>query len=115
MRIGKLYLLIGAGLPLVLGSVACQSAHRSAAVVPGRQANAPALAATSAPTPQPSPAQSAPTALEPKSDPVAELIAQVEKEYQAGQENYKAGHLEAAKQNFDQAFNLLLESSLDIR
>jgi len=46
---------------------------------------------------------------------VAELIAQVEKEYQAGQDNYKAGHLEAAKESFDRAFNLLLSSSLDIR
>lgn len=43
------------------------------------------------------------------------MIAQVEKEYQAGQDNYRAGHLEAAKQNFDHAFNLLLGSNLDIR
>ena len=40
---------------------------------------------------------------------------QVEKEYQIGQDNYKAGHLEAAKENFDRAFNLLLGSSLDVR
>ena len=52
---------------------------------------------------------------EPKPDPVADLIAQVEKQYQSGQDNYKAGHLEAAKQDFDQAFNLLLESPLEIR
>ncbi len=43
------------------------------------------------------------------------MIAQVEKEYQIGQDNYKAGHLEAAKENFDRAFNLLLGSSLDVR
>lgn len=48
-------------------------------------------------------------------DPVMDLIEQVEKEYQAGEENYKADHLEAAKQNFDNAFNLLLESPLEIR
>ena len=48
-------------------------------------------------------------------DPVADLIAQVEKEYQAGQDNYRAGHLETAKQNFDRAFNTLLGSNLDIR
>jgi membrane-bound lytic murein transglycosylase D len=48
-------------------------------------------------------------------DPVADLIARVEKEYQAGQENYQAGHLEAAKQNFDSAFNLLLGSGFDLR
>ncbi len=50
-----------------------------------------------------------------KPDPAAELIAQVEKEYQAGEDNYNAGHLEAAKQSFDRAFNLLLSSPLDIR
>ncbi len=48
------------------------------------------------------------------SDPVAELIARVEKEYQAGQTNYQAGHLEAAKQNFDNAFNLLLSGPVEI-
>jgi membrane-bound lytic murein transglycosylase D len=47
------------------------------------------------------------------SDPIDDLIAQVEKEYNAGQENYRAGHLEAAKQNFDAAFNLLLGSGFD--
>ena len=49
-----------------------------------------------------------------KTDAAADLIAQVEKEYQAGQANYQAGHLDAAKDNFDRAFNLLLESPLDV-
>ncbi|HXY15780.1 MAG TPA: transglycosylase SLT domain-containing protein [Terriglobales bacterium] len=53
--------------------------------------------------------------VEPKPDPVVDLITQVEKEYEAGEDNYKADHLEAAKQNFDNAFNLLLESPLEIR
>jgi len=51
----------------------------------------------------------------PKPDPAETLIALAEKEYAAGQANYKAGHLEAAKANFDQAFNTLLSSDLDIR
>ncbi|MGA7463383.1 MAG: LysM peptidoglycan-binding domain-containing protein, partial [Candidatus Korobacteraceae bacterium] len=42
-------------------------------------------------------------------------IAQAEKQYAAGEANYKAGHLEAAKGNFDQAFNTLLSSNLDVR
>jgi membrane-bound lytic murein transglycosylase D len=50
----------------------------------------------------------------PSADPVADLIAVVEKEYAAGQQNYKAGHLEAARQNFDHAFDLLLGSNLEI-
>ncbi len=48
-------------------------------------------------------------------DPIGDLIARVEKEYQSGQDNYRAGHLEAAKQNFDSAFNLLLGSGFDLR
>jgi membrane-bound lytic murein transglycosylase D len=35
-------------------------------------------------------------------------------EYQAGQQNYTAGHLEAARQNFDNAFDLLLGSNLEV-
>jgi len=45
---------------------------------------------------------------------VGALIEQVEKLYKIGQDNYHAGHLEAAKQNFDDAFNLLLGSNLDV-
>jgi membrane-bound lytic murein transglycosylase D len=45
---------------------------------------------------------------------VGALIEQVEKLYKVGQDNYHAGHLEAAKQNFDDAFNLLLGSNLDV-
>jgi membrane-bound lytic murein transglycosylase D len=39
----------------------------------------------------------------------------VEKDYQAGLDAYKAGQTDAAKQDFDTAFNALLESNLDIR
>ena len=46
---------------------------------------------------------------------MADLIARVEKEYQAGLENYQAGNADAAKQNFDNAFNALLGSNLDVR
>jgi membrane-bound lytic murein transglycosylase D len=62
--------------------------------------------APSAPSAEQSPAAS---------DPVAELIAGVEKEYQAGLANYQAGNIEQAKQNFDNAMNAMLGSSLDIR
>jgi membrane-bound lytic murein transglycosylase D len=53
--------------------------------------------------------------LPPKSDPVEAVIAAAEKQYAAGQANYQAGHLEAAKEDFDQSFNTLLSSNLDIR
>ncbi len=119
MRIRKLYVLLAPMFALVLGSLACQTAQRPATLLPPGTATAPTLRAASAPTPPTNPdTQTAPsvqTQLEVKPDPVAQLIAQVENEYQVGQDNYKAGHLEAAKENFDRAFNLLLGSSLDLR
>ena len=90
--------------------------------MPPPQAQAPALVAASTP---PDPHQQKPAAAEPQSkapvpsalqvDPIGDLIARVEKEYQSGQDNYRAGHLEAAKQNFDSAFNQLLGSGFDLR
>jgi len=62
------------------------------------------------------PAEAIPsTAPTPVQDPVGDLVASVEKEYQEGLANYKAGQIDAAKQSFDRAFNALLESQLDIR
>ena len=58
---------------------------------------------TAAPTPAPA------------SDPVADLIARAEKEYQAGLTNHQAGKTDEAKQNFDNALNALLSSNLDVR
>jgi membrane-bound lytic murein transglycosylase D len=52
---------------------------------------------------------------QPASDPVGDLVSTAEKEYQAGLANYQAGHADAAKTNFDNALNALLESKLDIR
>jgi membrane-bound lytic murein transglycosylase D len=46
--------------------------------------------------------------VEPKVDPIEAVIARTEKEFQAGQANYQAGHLDQAKTNFDRAFNVLL-------
>ncbi len=51
----------------------------------------------------------------PASDLVSDLIARVEKDYQAGLNAYQAGQTDAAKQDFDNALNALLESNLDIR
>jgi membrane-bound lytic murein transglycosylase D len=48
-------------------------------------------------------------------DPVGELVAKVEREYQKGLANYQAGRTDEAKENFDTAFNALLESDLDVR
>src|SRR5260370_4509948 len=100
-------------------TLACQSAQKTT-FAPPAQAQAPALTASSSPVdphkPKPAaaehPPKPKPQALE--ADPVSDLIARVEKEYQSGQDNYQAGHLEAAKQNFDSAFNQLLGSGFDV-
>jgi membrane-bound lytic murein transglycosylase D len=52
---------------------------------------------------------------EAKPDPVADLIAKVEKEYQSGLDQYNAGQKDGAKEHFDRAFNILLESPADLR
>jgi membrane-bound lytic murein transglycosylase D len=111
------YLQMAGGIALMLGSLACQTGTHSTALLPAKQASAPAI---SAPPVAQAKAETKPTAPiapappEVKTDPAADLIVQVEKEYQAGQANYQAGHLDAAKENFDRAFNLLLESPLDV-
>src|SRR5881628_242809 len=126
MRLLKLYALI-APLFVVLATTSCQTAQKQKPLL--RPAQTAPLALTSAASPGASapktqgaaqPAQTEPQSSqsegesEVRADAVADLIAQVEKEYEAGQDNYQAGHLEAAKQNFDRAFNLLLGSNLDI-
>src|SRR6267154_29319 len=106
---------------MLAATVACQSAQKTSFMPP---AQAPSLVAASSP-PDPHQQKPAASATQPQSkphvpqalevDPVADLIARVEKEYQSGQDNYRAGHLEAAKQNFDSAFNQLLCSGFDLR
>jgi membrane-bound lytic murein transglycosylase D len=49
------------------------------------------------------------------SELVADLIARVEKDFQAGLNAYQTGETDSAKQDFDNALNALLESNLDIR
>jgi membrane-bound lytic murein transglycosylase D len=50
-----------------------------------------------------------------KIDPVETTIAAVEKAYEAGQADYTAGHPEAAKDNFDRAFDLLLMGPVEVK
>jgi membrane-bound lytic murein transglycosylase D len=131
-----------AGLALL--SSACQTAQRPASLLPAKTAPvltaaapAPVAAPQQAPprtaiplqTPptaepdagtkrQPAPTQAAPAQAPPPapgSDPVGDLITRVEKDFQAGLDAYQAGQTEAAKQDFDKAFNALLESNLDVR
>src|SRR5213082_2285334 len=46
-------------------------------------------------------------------DTKQDLIARVEHKFASGEQNYKAGHLEAARKDFDDAVDLMLESGYD--
>src|SRR5437660_6709430 len=126
MKRRKLVLLIAPLGALIFAGSACQRAHRAAKLMPPPQAAAPAQTSRSASIPPTQPAASSEEKeenkevevepkSEPQSDPVADLIAKVEKEYEAGRANYQAGHLEPAKKNFDNAFNLLSSGPVEIR
>jgi membrane-bound lytic murein transglycosylase D len=132
MQFNSLYVRTGVLASLVLAASACQTAQKPVSLLP--PGSAPALRPTSAPasTPAPGPQasvaqpqdaatqepaspQAAAPAPAPVSDPVADLIARAEKEYQAGLAHQQAGKTEEAKQDFDNALNALLSSNLDIR
>ncbi len=51
----------------------------------------------------------------PKADGVEALIAQVETAFQSGEREFKAGHLESARHDFDHAVDWLLESGYDLQ
>ncbi len=94
----------------------CETAEPKKPTPIPAQARAPEVSSPAAqPVKQQPKIQEAPKPSKPATDPAEALIAQAEKLYDAGQTNYRAGHLEAAKANFDQAFNLLLSGNLDVR
>ncbi|HEX3105318.1 MAG TPA: transglycosylase SLT domain-containing protein, partial [Terriglobales bacterium] len=133
MKIKHFPMLVAASAVL-FGGLGCQTAHKpmAANVVPSQappppakqaKASKPALAqkpqaaAKPGPTTQARNQSSSPAKPKPeaKPDPVAELITSVEKEYQAGLDQYNAADKDGAKAHFDHAFNLLLESPANVR
>ncbi|MGA8311094.1 MAG: transglycosylase SLT domain-containing protein [Terriglobales bacterium] len=118
MGIKKLNLLTLLVTALALTTTACHTTTPQQAKIPAPQANAPALAPVLAPLPQaiagPAVADAQP-APQSSRDMVADLIMQVEREYQRGEERFKAGNLEESKQSFDKAADLLLQSPPEIR
>ncbi|MGD0567728.1 MAG: LysM peptidoglycan-binding domain-containing protein [Candidatus Sulfotelmatobacter sp.] len=137
MRVAKLHVRITVLAVLALSASSCQTAQKPASLLPAR--TAPALTASSAAIPVSPPQQATPAAPQPAApdqmqpaesvtaqptqsapptpaaDLVGDLIAKVEKDYQAGLDAYQAGQTDVAKQDFDNAFNTLLESNLDVR
>jgi membrane-bound lytic murein transglycosylase D len=137
MRLPKSHLQSVILAIMALAASSCQTAQKPVTLLPA--GNAPALAAprpvpVEAAAPQYSqvfppevktPTQGQPEApasdkaqslaTPPTPDPVADLITKVEKNYQEGLADYQAGRTDAAKQEFDNAFNAMLESQLDVR
>src|SRR5690349_11996395 len=128
MRFAQLHVRTALMASLILAASACQTAAKPVSLLP--PGGAPSIKPAPAPTPSaPSPVAAAPqkeespqqpatadvdstTPSAPAPDPVADLIARVEKEYQAGLANHQAGKTDEAKQNFDNAMNALLGSNL---
>ncbi len=110
MKSWKLYFSSPIIAALAFALLSCESTEKKKPTVsPPLAAQAPAL------QPQAPPPPKIQEKLIPKPDPVETLIAQAEKEYQAGLANYNAGHLEAAKDNFDHAFDVLLSGPVSVR
>lgn len=101
-------------LPISLLAVLAVSCGRGekqrAAVAPPMRASAPTIG-----QPEPAPPPQIQEKVPPRVDPVEELLAKVEAEYQLGQANYAAGHLDGAKANFDRAVDLLLRGPIEVR
>jgi len=112
-------LVLGGGMILLAG---CESKDTKQSARPVEQALAPSIEAAgggtgpSAPAAKqqqtPAPAQ---TPQPEKPDPVPGIIADAEKAYAAGQEDYKAGHLDAAKQDFNRAVDILMQGPVEIK
>ena len=87
---------------------------------PAKQQSPSNMQAASAPVPLPPLPASAPKRKPPVMFPPAKdstkgaLIAKVQQKFASGEQNYKAGHLEAARKDFDQAVDVMLESGYDL-
>jgi len=100
----------------------CESKDTKQSASPAQQALAPSIEVTGTGTGPSSPAakqQATPapsqTPQQEKPDPVPAIIADAEKAYTAGQEDYKAGHLDAAKQDFNHAVDILMQGPVEIK
>src|SRR5579859_750663 len=111
-------IILAAGL---ISLVACERKDTKKSAQPATQAMAPSIQQTVATpvalsktpleqTPAPTQAQQPE-----KPDPVPGMIADAEKAMAAGQEDYKAGHLVAAKQDFNHAVDILMQGPVEIK
>ena len=132
MEYGVKRLSIGILGTAVLLLASCDSTETKKTARPPAQAVAPTVktpavrqqASTPAP---PAPAATATPAVEPtekrtpaaeqpeKADPVPAIIAEAEKAYQAGEEHLKAGNMDAAKEDFNHAMEVLGQRPPEVR
>jgi len=106
-------LLAGAGLVLL---TSCDTREARKSTLPSPQALAPSLQQQPVSAPAPAPPAAQTKAPEPpKPDPVVTLIADAEKAYQTGVADYNAGHLDAAKQDFNRAVDILMQGPVDVK
>ena len=111
MRSSYAYLLVP-----VLGAVLILTSLQA----PAQQKNLlPPAATPTAPPPSGDssipPSSSVQTSAAGNLDPIEAIIAQAEKQYQAGRADYAAGHLEAAKEKFNRAFDLMLSGPVSVK
>jgi membrane-bound lytic murein transglycosylase D len=119
-RVNRLSILVLSAVALLLAG--CESKDTKQSARPVQQALAPSIEVTNgvaglsspAATQQPTPAP-AQTRQPEKADPVPATIADAEKAYAAGQEDYKAGHLDAAKEDFNRAVDILMQGPVEIK
>jgi len=134
MRVVNLYVRTAVLAFIGMAVCACQSAQKPASLLPpaappalkpapkqtpaakqqADQTEAPAQKTDIASVPTPE-KPGAPTQAAPAPDAIGDLVAQAEKEYQAGLDSYHAGNQGDAKQHFDNALNALLGSNFDVR
>ena len=123
--------MLASAIVLAMVSTACQTAQRPAAMLPAAQANAPVIAqaqpqkqkndppsatpAAAPPVPVASQTQAQSQPPEPVVNPVADPVAEIDREYEEGEHNFEDGLLEAAKEHFSRAFDLLTKGSLDVK
>src|SRR5579863_5297988 len=113
--------MIGSAALLALGACGCEDAGKKPvhARVPGLAATKTETAGAQIETMVPQlplrnpAAKPAKSLLPPVPGGKEYLIAQVEERFAAGEQNYKAGHLEAARKEFDDAVDWMLESGYD--
>lgn len=103
--IRPLLLLLGSASTVFLAGCPDQQAT---ARKPPPNATAPAL-------PNPAVGDNATTAEQTANPRVASLMAQVDKSYRSGVDNYRNGRLDAARLDFDYAVDLMLSSGIDIK